>query len=189
MAGNDPANPRHQVVELIREAIKQDEAFREKFQIGNKFRFVRDRLHALLERLEANLQTTHVEEQIITRTASADETVVYVYLYNVHGLSLRTWQVLLSPKVFYEYSVNRPIYAEKSHIERLLKSKQNIVQHAYLSIAVKKKDISQANELKDTLGNSLLKVREGSLQFDSLLAFTHNYQDYTVNSEGELVKK
>ena len=61
---------------------------------------------------------------------------------------------MVSPKVFYEYSVNRPIYAEKQYIETLLRSKSDKFQHAYLTMAVKLGEIVKPNTaLKDASGN------------------------------------
>ena len=96
---------------------------------------------------------------------------------------------MFTPKVFYEYSVNRPIYAEKSHVESFLRSKINKHQHAYLTIMVNRDDITMLEGPKDALGNPSIKVREGSLRFDRLVSFTHNEQDYVLNKYGELVKK
>lgn len=176
------------VLDMMREVVKYDAELRKKYQIGEKFRFVRDRLHALLERLEQHASSVKVVKEEVKHDATAEEVIVYVYLYNAHGMNLASWQNFLTPKVFYEYSVNRPIYAEKKHVETLIRSKQNKVQHAFLTVAVKKDAIIQSATLQDSLGNSLLRVKEGALSFDRLLVFTHNDQEYRVNDEGELIK-
>lgn len=179
-----------EVLELVRHAVKQDEELRKKYQISNKFRFVRDRLQALLERLEQHVKTFEVVKSKITQTTSAaDEVIVYVYLYNTQGTYLRSWQNMLTPKVFYEYSVNRPIYSEKHHIETLLRSKENKLQHAYLTVAVRSQDILRSPESKDSLGQPLLKVREGALRIEKLISLTHNEHDYKVDDEGMLIKR
>ncbi|MHB1948655.1 MAG: type IVB secretion system protein IcmQ [Gammaproteobacteria bacterium] len=185
-------NDREQkVLELVREAVKFDEELRNAHQIGNKFRFVRDRLNGLLEGLEKNSQVKEVILQKSKKEIKADEVLVYVYLYNANGLNLVSWQNMLAPKVFYEYSVNRPIYLEKPYIDALLRSKTNKVQHGYLTVTVKKDAILQSGEnaMKDSIGNTVVKVKEGSLNFDNLISFTHNGHDYTVDSEGKISKK
>ena len=48
------------------------------------------------------------------------------------------WQNMLTPRVFYEYSVNRPIYAEKKYVDSLLRAKGNKAHHAFLTVAIKK---------------------------------------------------
>lgn len=181
---------KQKLTELVRKAVELDNKLREEFQVGDKFRFVRDRLHALLEQLEKHLEATEVVAKVAGGTLEEDEVVVYVYLFNTQGLVLNSWLNMLTPKLFYEYSVNRPAYTEKNYIEALIRSKTNKNQHAYLSVAAKKKDIQiSETEKKDIIGNPIVKIREGGLQFDRLVAFTHMEFDYTLNEEGQLVKK
>lgn len=177
----------NKVVELVQQAIERDEALREKYQIGDKFRFVRERLKQLLQQLEAELQIVHQEEKKQQRKLEEGEVPVYVYLYNAKGLQLNSWLNMLTAKVFYEYSVNRPIYAEKSHIHALLKNKADIQQHAYLTFAMNPGDIIQSSQ-KDVNGNPVVKVRENSLQFSRFISFTHNGQDYRLNEQEVLEK-
>lgn len=180
------------LIETVRQAIQHDNELREKYEIGEKFRFVRDRLNTILETLETSLPKSTQGSAFSDRGVAADEVPVYVYLYNTQGLQFRTWQNLVSPKVFYEYSVNRPIYMEKAQIESLLKTKTNKAQHAYLAIAVKRDHIINVPEdgaQKDAIGNQLVKVKEGSLHIGKLIAFTHQGQDYVLDDDGQLVKK
>lgn len=177
------------LIELVRQAIRQDEALRQLHSVGDKFRFVRDRLAGLLQNLEQHPVLSSQSETSSERQIMADEVLVYVYLFNANGTHLSSWQNMLTPKVFYEYSVNRPIYREKSQIEALLRAKSNKLQHAYLSIAVKKSSLLSQESNPDALGQPTIKVKEGALQFEKLIAFTHNHIDYVVNQEGEIVKK
>jgi hypothetical protein len=180
------------LIEFVRDAIRQDNELREKNQIENKFRFVRDRLGSLLDTLEKSLPATAFSDNQNTKTAGEDEILVYVYLYNAQGLQFRSWQNLVNPKVFYEYSVNRPIYGEKNHIDSLLRSKTNKAQHAYLTVAVKRENVlvsAEASTQQDVAGNPQIKVKEGSLRFDKVMNFTHQDQEYSVEETGEIVKK
>ncbi|MBV9575647.1 MAG: type IVB secretion system protein IcmQ [Gammaproteobacteria bacterium] len=189
---NATKEQKDKILRLIQEAVKQDNELRAQFQVGEKFRFIRDRLHALLARVEENLNTLQKESEQKTVELLEDEALVYVYLFNAQGLILKTWQKMVNPSVFYEYSINRPIYSDKAAIESYIRSKTNKIQHAYLTVAVKKANILQpvegAEPLKDPLGNPVVKVREGSLTFDKLVSFTHNNTEYLF-SEGELIKK
>ena len=177
------------LVELAEEIMRGDNALRETHQIGEKFRFVRDRLQALLEQLEKQANATETEKKAVMSVA-ADEVLIYVYLYNSQGVLLSTWLNMLTPKLFYEYSVNRPLYQDKSHVDLLIRSKANKVQHAYLTVAVKQSMVIQSEDLsKDVLGNPMTKVKEGAFLFDRLMAFTHGEQDYTLNENRVFVKK
>lgn len=190
MSTEDERERHAKVIQLVRDAIQNDVQLREKYQVGDKFRFVRDRLNNLLGHLES-----HPIVAVSSETAGGvaeevdNDVLVYVYLYNAQGAVLRSWSSMLTPKVFYEHSVNRPIYAEKTYIENVLRSKASRQQHAYLTVSVKRDDILSTSHLTDALGNSLIKVREGKLDFKKLVAFTHNDQDYVLDARGELVKK
>ncbi len=178
------------LIEIVRDAIKQDNDLREKYKIADKFRFVRDKLQSILDMLEQSVPVSMLEGKKAGAKIAADEVFIYVYLYNAQGLQFRTWQNLVTPKVFYEYSVNRPIYSEKNHIESLLRTKTNKAQHAYLTVAVQQSAIIKSldeNSAKDIAGNPVIKVKEGSLRFEKLVAFTHLDHEYILNEMGELV--
>lgn len=184
------ANDQHvKLMQIVQEAMERDMALRKKYEIDSKFRFVTDLLNKLTEHLQTNLKTAEAEAKDVRPTIAEDEQPVYVYLFNAQGITLRSWHNMLTPKVFYEYSVNRPIYADKALIESLLRTKSTKAQHAYLTIAIKKSDILSGETKKDAFDNPLIKVREGSLLINKLLSFTHNEQDYELNQSGELVKK
>lgn len=178
-----------QLLSLVKAAVQKDSELRESHQIGDRFRFVRDRLQALAAHVEEQLaHLRKVDEKIVSEQAD-DETIVYVYLFNAQGIILQTWQKMLTPSVFYEHSVNRPIYADKSQIEAFIRSKANKTQHAYLAIHLKKTDILPGLGVKDPIGGELIKVKEGSLKFNRLVAFTFGGYDYVLNASGEIIKK
>ncbi|MDR3491606.1 MAG: type IVB secretion system protein IcmQ [Gammaproteobacteria bacterium] len=189
-AGSD--NEKHvQLITWIRDAIRLDNERREKYVIGDKFKFIRDRFNALLADLESQQEVKTVASNQNLGGIAEDEVTVYVYLFNAQGLVLQSWRGMFTPKLFYEYSVNRPIYGEKAHIESLTKSKANPVQHAYLSVTIKQKDILQSGDSapKDAMGNPVLKVREGALNIAKLVSFTHNAQEYEFDEEKGLIRK
>lgn len=181
---------KERLLKLVHEAVSRDESLREKFQIGKKFRFIHDRLLLLKSSIEENLHAQEKKAETRKDKIAENETLVYVYLYNVQGLVLKTWLKMLNPSVFYEYSVNRPIYAERGLVEGFIRGRTNKVQHAYLMIAVKKEDIiSHGESRQDAVGQPLIKVKEGSLRIERLIAFTHNGIHYTLNDAGQLERK
>ncbi len=184
MVVNDEENAQQaKLLALVREAIEHDDALRVKFEIGDKFRFVRERLNEIVTYLESSQAVSAVKADV-QLSLQENEVMVYVYIFNAKGVVLRNWINMLSPKVFYEYSVNRPIYSEANAIEAMLRTKKDKPQHAYLAVAVKKADILQS--IDET---SLVKVKEGSLKLERLISFFHNGNEYTLSSEGQLVKK
>lgn len=177
-----------QLLSLVKAAVEKDKALRESHQIGDRFRFVRDRLQALEAQVEEQLAYLRKADEKVVSEQADDETVVYVYLFNAQGIILQTWHKMLTPSVFYEHSVNRPIYADKSQIEAYIRSKANKTQHAYLALHLRKTDILPGI-VKDAIGGELIKVREGSLKFERLVSFNFSGQDYVLNAAGELIKK
>lgn len=185
---NDVKDQKEKLLELIKSAISQDQALRDQHKIGEKFRFIRDKLNLLLERVESDLTALKLEEASKTTTLTSDEVFIYVYLFNAQGLVFQTWKKMVNASVFYEYSVNRPIYGELAHVEANIRTKTNRQQHGFITLAVKKEFILPT-EAKDSNGNPVLKVKEGSLRFERFLSFTHNGHEYEFNSDGDLVRK
>jgi hypothetical protein len=188
---NESKEQKEKLLKLVRDALQQDNELREKYQIGEKFRFIRDRLQALLSRAEESVTTLQKKVEQTTEQLAADEVLVYVYIFNAQGLVLQTWQKMLNPSVFYEHSVNRPVYTDKSNIEAFIRTKPTKAQHGYLTIAVKSADILPASveQLKDPIGNPIFKVREGSLRANRMISFTQNGNEYTLGEGSELIKK
>jgi len=180
------------LLEIVHEATQRDSNLRAKHQVGDKFRFVREKLQGLVKHIEKETaEVNELEQKSKKEVVSKDEVVVYVYLYNAHGITLSSWQKFLSPSVFYEHSVNRPIYLERSAVEALIRARTHRAHHGYLAVAIKREDILSSGEsgFKDAVGGTLIKIKEGSLHFERLFTFTHNGEDYTVNEKGGLEKK
>lgn len=190
---NDEKAIKEAIRRLIRDSLEVDQKLRDEYRIGDKFRFIRDRLQSLQTRIEEELQIHEAESIERKKELKEDETLVYVHLFNVQGLTFHSWYKLVEASVFYEYSVNRPIYTDKSQIEAFIRSRPNKVQHGYLTIAIKKDAIlpipSGFEPPRDQIGNLLVKIREGSLHFDRLLLFTHQEHEYEINRDGEMIKK
>jgi len=190
---NGDKEKKERILQLVSDAIQRDKALREDYQIGDKFRFIRDRLHALQLHVEEDLNAMQKEIEKKTDQVADDEVLVYVYLYNAQGIAFQTWQKMLSPSVFYEYSVNRPVYADKSCVESFVRSRPNKVQHGFLTVAIKKQNIlllpAGTEPPKDQIGNPLIKIKEGALPFDRMFSFTYQGHEYVVNEAGQVVKK
>lgn len=192
MSNGDKAK-KEQLLQLVQAAIQHDTQLREQYQIGEKFRFVRDRLTALAVEIEAEI--AQMQEEIVKKTSQVkeDDVLVYVHLFNAQGIIFQTWNKMVAPAVFYEYSVNRPIYTDKAAIESLVRSRQNRAQHGILTVIIKKQDILPTPEdeepVKDVNGSQLVKIREGSLSVSRMVSFTHQEQDYVINDNGQLTKK
>lgn len=180
---------REKLLNIIRDAIKQDNELRDQLKIGDKFRFIRDNLNAISTGLEADLTVLKDKTEQAEVKVSKDDINVYVYIFNTQGLDLQSWRKMVSPDVYYEYSVSRPIYSTKEHVEKLIDSKPTRTQHGYITVAVTKDMLLPTDGVNDTLGNPVIKVKEGALKVDRVICFTHNSIDYTVGPKGEITKK
>lgn len=189
MSTHNEKEQQQKLIEVARAAIQLDSDLREKHHIGEKFRFVRDKLHALLDQLEKQINTKEATKKTGDEQPAEDEIQIYIYLFNAQGSILQSWLNMLTPKLFYEYSVNRPVYLEKAYIESLIRSKTNKVQHAFLTVSIKKKSLIESEAKKDVLGNPIVKIKEGSLDFNKLIAFAHNDSEYILDDNGRLEKK
>lgn len=190
--GATEADQKEKLQEYVITLVALDKALRDKYQMGDKFRFVRDKIEALQATVQESFKSLTPEERAHKDVVGQDETVVYVYLFNAHGVTLPTWLKLLTPTIFYEHSVNRPIYIEKVHVEGFVRRKQNKVQHGYISVVIKKDDVLKGegvDNLKDSYDHPLIKVKEGALKFEKMLLFCHNDIDYVLNEEGQLIRK
>lgn len=180
-----------ELLELVQQLVAQDKALREQYKIADKFRFIRDRLAMLLSKVEE--VSVAFQQEIVKQESKSilaeDEALVFVHIFNAQGLVLQSWQKLLLPSVYYEYSVNRPIYTERSYIESFVRSKPNKVQHGYLAVVVKKSMILPLDDTKDSAGNPVVKVKDGALDPKRMISFTHSNQEYILNASGELIKK
>jgi len=186
----DSRELKEKLLQILAKAVSQDAELRQSLQIGDKFRFIRERLNTLKAEVEAALETIKLVDEGFKQVVHDDEQVVYVYIFNAHGMDLQTWMKMLNPSVYYEYSVNRPIYGEKAHVESLIRSKTTRPQHGYMAVAVKKTAIQSTPEtaVKDQLENPLVKIKEGSLRPERLISFTHNGIDYFLSESGKLEK-
>src|SRR5579872_5308916 len=89
------------LIALIQEALQQDAHLRQTHQMGEKFRFVRERLQSLLDKLEKEMLTKENKVKVARELAlKEDEIFVYIHIYNAQGSNVRTWQSMITPKAF-----------------------------------------------------------------------------------------
>jgi hypothetical protein len=171
-----------QLLMRVQQVCDAEKQIREKYQIGDKFRFLREQLLALLKEMNMIVSENNKESLPNDKELSSEREVIYVHLFNASGTSIEQWATMISSAVFYDYSINRPIYRDKNEIEAFIRSKSNKLQHAYLAIAIPSDSI--ISDLRATVsGYRLLKVKEGALHLDQLLYIFYNGQAYAYNVE------
>lgn len=188
---NKDVQVREKLIALLKTAIEKDNEEREKNGIGEKFKFVRDKLSAQLQSADQSVSAMQQGDiEGLSEAVAEDETVVYVHLFNSQGIQLDAWKHMVKPDVMYEYTVNRPIYGEQMHIESFISGRPNREQHAYLAVAVKKDAVIKGGEEKmDPVGKPLVRLKEGALKHNRIQAFVHQEKQYNVTDQSKIILK
>lgn len=181
------------IIDIVRKAIDDDQVRREKFKIGEQYSFIPEKLQATLKRLEDSLD--YSEETITSslppwhRDIAENEQLVYIYLYNAQGKDIHVWERLLSNKSLAEQCFSRPIYANRDDAERILRSRDDALQHAFIAVVVKKNHVITSHNLTDPTGNQRVRLVENSLKTDNIIEFFHNGKAYYRDQRRRLVLK
>ena len=76
-------------IALLRGLVERDRILRTKYNIENKFRFVREALESLFTHLEEKFNSLSNSENLLKENILLEnEKMVYVYLYNANGIVL-----------------------------------------------------------------------------------------------------
>lgn len=179
------------IIDIVRQAIVDDQSRREKFKVGDQYSFIPEKLQAILKRLEDNLdysETAVSSVPVWYREIAEDEQVVFIYLYNAKGKDRHVWERLLSNTSFAEQCFSRPIYSDKSDVEKVLRSRGDLSHHAFITVVVKKNNVLTSNQ-QDSIGGQLVRLTENSLKTANIIEFFHLGKTYYRDHRGRLVPK
>lgn len=178
------------VLPSIQALIKEEASLREQAAVGSRFLVLQTQLQQIEQRMQALLdEKTRAQACESNKKAKAlalqeDEVVVFVYLYNAHGLRLSSWERFLAQHALDEHSVNRPVYARAEDVEVLLRNKNHPQNHGVLKVKVSRDDIAlsaEASQLRDLHGNVLLRLRQSALKQKNILAFICKGKEYRLD--------
>lgn len=113
---------------------------------------------------------------------------VFISLYSSDGANINSWEKIVAnlPRQM----ISRPIYASEEHVKEIIKTKENKKNEAYLGIYVNQADIVSLPPdkiLTDKLGNSLLTLKDRTLDLENISIFAHSGFIYRYNN-GHLVR-
>lgn len=172
--------------------VNEEKKLRKKLGIGDRYKAVSSRLEALLQYVHQAVSPPK-QEVTLDRASPAladGQQYVFIHLFNAKGKILSRWEMMLSPRNLFEYSVNRPIYEEQKQVEAYIRSRPNDDEHAFLVMKVAQTDIlrgvASANNV-DSLGQPLLKLKEGALKEQDLVYFFHKTTCY-IFTRGHLMQ-
>ena len=92
MQNENQKEQKEKLLQLMLDAMRLDAELRETYQVGDKFRFIRDRLNALKTNLDEHLSELQKKIEKGPDAPAEHEMLVYVYLFNAQGVLLQTWQ-------------------------------------------------------------------------------------------------
>jgi hypothetical protein len=189
------AEDNEKLLHELKNLLGKETKLRAKCELGGRFKVVHVQLQSLLKRFEIKIREMQQVSPQISESKDIpmeDEQLVYVYLFNAQGEVLKSWENLLLPDSLIEHSVNRPIYIDKEQIETILRTKTKKMQHAYLEIIIKKKDILATTRhnsgLHDQFGFKLLRLKQGALKVEKIRKFVHNDQIYHLSKNNKLIR-
>ena len=155
--------------------------------IGKNLREIRDNFTN-----QANASTNeHVKmaETIANRLAlRSGQQEIFIALYSSDGSNMLSWERILGnlPRQM----ISRPIYAQERDVKDIIKTKENKINEAYVSIFVGAEDLLQVDADKvpiDKLGKQLLSLKDKSLRLDNISRFVHHTGVYKFVN-GRLVR-
>ena len=161
---------------------------------SNFLRVIGKNLHELRDGFIAQINTTngaqsgmisHLANRIALRSGQQE---IFIALYSSDGENIASWERILMnlPKQM----ISRPIYASEEDIKALIKTKENKINEAYVSMYISQSDSLQMSADKtpvDKLGKPLLTLKDKSLSLDNINRFVHITGTYQYG-QGRLVK-
>lgn len=136
--------------------------------IGKNLRDIRDTFFA---------QVNQGREEEISHKDNArfkDHVEIFISLYASEGSTIASWERIIAnlPR----HVVSRPIYADENDVRSLIKSKENKINEAYLSVFIHPQDVlhlAPDKLLRDKFGKPLISLKDRSLNLDNILRFVH----------------
>ncbi|HBI21196.1 MAG TPA: Dot/Icm secretion system protein IcmQ [Legionella sp.] len=113
---------------------------------------------------------------------------IYVALYSSDGTNIGSWERIIANLP--HQMISRPIYAHEADVKAMIKSKENKINEAYVTIYISPQDILPLPADKmpvDKLGKQMLTIKDRTLHLDSLDCFVHQSGVYRY-LQGRLVK-
>jgi intracellular multiplication protein IcmQ len=154
--------------------------------IGKNLREIRDKFvgHMSLDP-DKTKGASHLANRIALRSGQQE---IFVALYSSDGNNIHSWEriIINLPKQM----ISRPIYAEEKDIKEIIKTKENKINEAYVSIYVSQTDLLPLSVDKtplDKLGKPLLSLKDKSLKLDNINHFVHQSGVYKY-FQGRLIK-
>ena len=151
-------------------------------------------LEKLRDDFHNQVKSTQEQEQItnnlVNRVAlRASQKEVFLSLYNINGSSLSAWEKIIHNLP--SHVISRAIYAQEADVQAFIKTRDNKVNEAYVSIWVNPNDIlvlSPDKTPKDRFGKALITLKDKAVLISNMNNFTHMSIQY-IYANHHLIKK
>jgi len=183
----------HKTHQILKKALVKENELRRKYDVGCRFQVIRTQLEKLAKHFATTyLIATEPNQPITTTTHKVDqpghdEIIIYVYLFNIHGKNITSWEKSLSPQMLNEYSINRPIYIHLKDIQELLRNKSTPEYHAYLKVIINKSDILATDPIYNQYNHQLIRLKQNTIKKENIISLHHQDQDYILSAKNKLI--
>lgn len=113
---------------------------------------------------------------------------IFIALYSLEGSNMQTWERIVVN--LRKQMISRPIYSNEDDIKSWIKTKENKINEAYVSVYVSQTDLLAIAEDKapvDKLGKKLLVLKDNTINLDNIHNFVHESGTYRY-AHGRLIK-
>jgi intracellular multiplication protein IcmQ len=154
--------------------------------IGKNLREIRENFQSLLNHAKTKANSN---SNLLNRAAlRSGQQEIFIALYSSEGNNLQSWEKIIAnlPR----HMVSRPIYADEENVKFMIKSKENKLNEAYVSIFINQSDILMLAADKvpqDRFGKPLLVLKDRSLNLENVNRFVHFSGTYRYQ-KGRLIK-
>lgn len=156
--------------------------------IGKNLREIRENFASQLSISEQ--ERSKVEAHLANKAAiRSGQLEIFVALYSSEGNNLQSWERIVAnlPRQI----ISRPIYANEDDVKFIIKSKENKINEAYVSIFINQSDVLPVAEDKiplDKFGKPLISLKDRAINLENISRFIHLTNIYSY-SKGRLIKK
>ncbi|KTC68123.1 IcmQ protein [Legionella birminghamensis] len=154
--------------------------------IGKNLREIRENYSRSLSSSSAkNNSNATLLNRVALRSGQQE---VFIALYSSEGNNLQSWERILAnlPRQV----ISRPIYTDEENVKFMIKSKENKLNEAYISVFINQSDIlllSADKTPQDKFGKPLLTLKDRAINLENINRFVHYSGTYKY-MKGRLIK-
>lgn len=148
--------------------------------IGKNLQTIRNDFAKKIESDADNLQKNTEKAQLAIKAGQKE---IFISLYSSTGSNLQSWERILNnlPRQL----ISRPIYSNEESIVSIIKSKENRLNEAYVSLFINENSLLSLPTEKipvDKLGQPLLTLKDNAITLENISRFEHQSGTYSFSN-------